>query len=138
MLAACTLITRRWRCCAQDPNYTAYEAEGLTVLMVAVMGSNGGSAMVELLLRQGASTTPTGPCRATALHFACELEEEQAALALVGSGAHVDAKDEDGMSALEVAEAHASEGFVAALRKAVGKARSTKKAKTNGGGGGSA
>ena len=100
-----------------DPNYVAYTERCLTPLMCAITGEQ--IDAVELLLKRGARTNIVGPYGATALHFACQMGMQACAVKLIGAGCPTHLKDDNGMTAQQVALANDNEPLVAALREAV-------------------
>ena len=97
-LEAATLLLDR----GADPSFVAYTKNGLTALMVAVMGSPDDAEVVELLINRGANINAIGPDGGTALHFACDMGYQECGVALILGGCITSIKDDDGMTAQKV------------------------------------
>ena len=103
-----------------NPNQTeGGKKGGTTPLMAAILGSDGSSDIVELLLRRGASTSLVGPGGATALHFCCLRGLGKCALVIIKAGCPTHATDDDGQTAVQVARTMEHKSVAAQVQAAV-------------------
>ena len=93
------------------------DSRGATPLMAAV--GQGHAAVVGLLAERGADLHATNPAGQTAFHYACLLNQPRCLEVLVRAGCDTAAKDDDGWTGKQYAEAKGNTAVLVCLRDLV-------------------